>query len=162
MPFKYNSIKYMQNILQCKEIDIDIREFKIKESRVRREWKYESLIDRDLIRTDYLKENVKLHIDAKRVVEFYCYSLNVSYCQGMLEVVLPFLYMKHSGAVCQSGDFDLASVYAYFKRFVRSFIPNNLHSKFNGQSNVLPYIKCSIHLTELLLAYSDNEVHSHL
>lgn len=100
MPFKYNSIKYMQNILQCKEIDVDIREFKIKESRVRREWKYEPLIDRDLIRTDYLKENVKLHIDVKRVVEFYCYSLNVSYCQGMLEVVLPFLYMKHSGAVC--------------------------------------------------------------
>lgn len=73
MPFKYNSIKYMQNILQCKEIDFDIREFKIKESRVRREWKYEALIDRDLIRTDYLKENVKLHIDVKRVVEFYCY-----------------------------------------------------------------------------------------
>lgn len=79
----------------------------------------------------------------------------------MLEVVLPFLYMKNNGRESQ-GEFDLACVYAYFKRFVRNFIPNNLHSKFNGRTNVLPYIKCTLHLTDLLLAYADRELHSHL
>ena len=65
----------------------------------------------------------------------------------MLEVILPFLYMKNG------EEFDLACVYAFFKRFVRLFIPNNLHSKYNGRANVLPYIKCTLHLIDLLLAY---------
>jgi hypothetical protein len=78
----------------------------------------------------------------------------------MLEVVLPFMYMKSTQKV--SGDFDLACVYAYFKRFVRNFIPNNLHSKYNGRTTVLPYIKCTLHLIDLLLAYTDKELHSHL
>jgi hypothetical protein len=80
----------------------------------------------------------------------------------MLEVLLPFMYMKNTGATTGHGDFDIACVYAYFKRFVRNFIPNNLHSKFNGRTNVLPYIKCTLHLTELLLAYHDRELFGHL
>ena len=70
----------MQLILHCKECESDIRDFKVKESRVRRAWRYECLIDRDLMRTNNLKDNLNLHIDTKRVIEFYCNSLNVSYC----------------------------------------------------------------------------------
>lgn len=73
----------------------------------------------------------------------------------MLEVVLPFLYL-------QSPEFQLAQVYAYFKQFVRNFIPNNLHVKFNGVNNVLPYMKCTLSLLNLLLKYIDREVYSHL
>ena len=58
--------------------------------------------------------------------------------------------------------FDLACVYAFFKRFVRSFIPNNLHTKFNGRSAALPYLKCCLHLTDLLLHYVDMEIYAHL
>lgn len=72
----------------------------------------------------------------------------------MLEVILPFMYIKTTG----QGNFDLACVYAFFKQFVRNFIPNNLHSKFNGRSAILPYLKCTLHLTDLVLAYYDREL----
>ena len=78
----------------------------------------------------------------------------------MLEVILPFMYIKHAGQ--SPGEFDLACVYAYFKQFVRRFIPNNLHSKFNGRAVVLPYIKCTLHLTDLVLCYVDKEVYHKL
>ena len=45
---------------------------------------------------------------------------------------------------------------------MRSFIPNNLHTKFNGRGNMLPYLKSSLHLMDLVLAYSDKELHAHL
>lgn len=61
---------------------------------MRLRWKYEAKMASDITRTPILKERVKLHEDAKRVVEFYCFSHNVQYCQGMLEVLLPFLFMK--------------------------------------------------------------------
>ena len=48
----------------------------------------------DIMRTPVLKDNLKLHEDAMRVIEFYCYAHNVSYCQGMFEVLLPFLFMN--------------------------------------------------------------------
>ena len=48
----------------------------------------------DIARTPILKDAPRLHVDAKRIVEFYCWSHNVHYCQGMLEVLLPFLFMK--------------------------------------------------------------------
>ena len=48
----------------------------------------------DIARTPILKNAEWLHMDAMRIVEFYCYSHNVHYCQGMLEVLLPFLFMK--------------------------------------------------------------------
>lgn len=45
---------------------------------------------------------------------------------------------------------------------MRNFIPNNLHSKFNGRTAVLPYIKCTLHLTDLVLSYFDRELFQHL
>lgn len=167
----------------------------------------------DIKRTKFLKDNPSLHADAKRIVEYYCHVHNVSYCQGMLEVLMPFLLMKQrvddqegeqvkrdprqyqstlfgadSGSLYndavssmsksmkgnsmgsvlnQSGHqpanyFDLACVYAFFKRFVRSFIPNNLHTKFNGRSAALPYLKCCLQITDLLLHYADKEIYTHL
>lgn len=92
----------------------------------------------------------------------------------MLEVLLPFLYMKQtpkaeSDTVSKSSynsqnscGFDLACVYAFFKRFVRQYIPNNLHTKFNGRSQILPYLKCCLHLIDLLLGYQDKELLMHL
>lgn len=112
-------------------------------------------MNKDITRTNHLRDEPHLHGDVKRVVEFYCLKLNVAYCQGMLEVLLPFLYMK-------SKQFDLAHVYAYFKRFVLTYLPNNLHAKFNGRANVLPYLKCCLSLTSLVLQYADRELHYHL
>ena len=60
------------------------------------------------------------------------------------------------------GKFDLACVYAFFKRFVKSFIPNNLHNKFNGRQNELPYLSCCLRITDLLLNYTDKEMAAHL
>ena len=94
----------------------------------------------------------------KLVVEFYCYQENVSYCQGMLEVILPFLFMKHAQHFKkdkQLKPFDLACVYAYFKQFVRTFIPNNLHTKNDGMNNITPHIRCSITLIDVVLGYCD-------
>ena len=34
----------------------------------------------DIKRTKLLKDSPKLHSDAKRIVEFYCHTHNVSYC----------------------------------------------------------------------------------
>lgn len=48
----------------------------------------------DISRTPILKDTERLHVDAKRIIEFYCNFHNVQYCQGMLEVLLPFLFMK--------------------------------------------------------------------
>ena len=62
--------------------------------RGQKRWKYTSKMESDIERTPVLKDNPKLHIDAMRVIEFYCYAHNVSYCQGMFEVLLPFLFMK--------------------------------------------------------------------
>jgi hypothetical protein len=73
-------MKYLQLILHCKEVDHDIKDFRIKEQNVRRKWQYEKVIDRDVSRTLFLKDNQKFHVDIKRVVEFYCQALNVAYC----------------------------------------------------------------------------------
>lgn len=56
----------------------------------------------------------------------------------------------------------MACVYAYFKRFVEYFIPNNLHSRFNGRETVLAHVKCCVTLTDMVLQYVDKELHSHL
>ena len=58
----------------------------------------------DISRTPILKDTQRLHVDAKRVVEFYCWHHNVHYCQGMLEVLLPFLFMKSSEEATGSTD----------------------------------------------------------
>ena len=133
--------------MYCKEVEADLQEFRQKEHRVRQKWQYTSEMQKDINRTKHLKDNQSLHDDVKRVVEYYCATQNVMYCQGMLEVLLPFLYMKQtpkaeSDTVSKSSfnsslkesSFDLACVYAFFKRFIRQYIPNNLHTKFNGRS----------------------------
>ncbi len=56
----------------------------------------------------------------------------------------------------------MAYVYGYFKRFIQLYIPNTLHTKYNGRGNSLPYLKCSLFLMELLLDYHDKEVALHL
>ena len=76
----------------------------------------------------------------------------------MLEVVLPFLYIKSE----KSNEKELAHCYALFKRFVKLFLTNILHAKFNGKAHVLPYMKCSLQLMDLLLMYCDRELHQHL
>lgn len=51
----------------------------------------------DMPRTPVLKDYPNFHHDAMRVIEFYCFAHNVSYCQGMFEVLVPFLFMKQHG-----------------------------------------------------------------
>ena len=80
----------------------------------------------------------------------------------MLEVLLPFLCMKQRDEQ-KNNKFDLACVYAYFKRFVKSLIPNNLHTKFNSKGEqVLPYLKCCLNLMDMVFMYVDRELHTHL
>lgn len=61
-------------------------------------------MNNDITRTPILKDAVRLHEDAMRVVEFYCDSHNVQYCQGMLEVLLPFLFMKSNTKSCENDE----------------------------------------------------------
>jgi len=84
----------VQKILFCKEVEEDIQKFRQKEAKVRHYWKFESKMQSDISRTPILKDTERLHVDAKRIIEFYCNFHNVQYCQGMLEVLLPFLFMK--------------------------------------------------------------------
>ena len=94
LPFKYRTLVCLQKILFCREVEEDIQKFRAKESKIRRNWKFEDKMTSDIARTPILKDAPRLHVDAKRIVEFYCWSHNVHYCQGMLEVLLPFLFMK--------------------------------------------------------------------
>lgn len=113
-----------------------------------------------------------------KVLEFYCYKKNVTFCQGMIEVLMPFLLIKQhdsfssatsvgissvSSQSYPSSAFDLAQVFAYFKKFVQLYIPNTLHTKFTGKGGTsLPYLKCSLLLAEILLQYHDKELYNHL
>ena len=63
----------------------------MKEAKIKH--KHTEEINKDF-RTKFLKENEKLHDDIRRVLEFYCYSKNVKYCQGMIDLILPFMLMK--------------------------------------------------------------------
>lgn len=110
------------------QIEKDRKRFLKEEPHTRRKWKNEKLIQRDLVRTQFLSDNQKMHSEIKRVVEFYCSELAITYCQGMLEVVLPFLYMKPAAG----SEEGLALSYALFKRFVGMFLTNILHPRFNG------------------------------
>ena len=56
----------------CKETEADIREYRVKESRVRHNWQYEKRMAKDIVRTKHLKDNEKFIEGAKRVIEFYC------------------------------------------------------------------------------------------
>ncbi len=82
----------------------------------------------------------------------------------MIEVLLPFLLMKQapskeaisSTTAEVKGGTDLPHVYAYFRKFVQFYIPNTMHSKFNAKGGTsLPYLKCTLILSEMLLQYHD-------
>jgi hypothetical protein len=109
-----------------------------------------------------LKDKPEFHVQIKRVVEFYCSELAIQYQQGMLEVVLPFLYLKSGQSSQSSEEEGLAMSYALFKQFVQSFLANILHPRVCGKEVVLPHMKCALQLTDLLLQYVDKELHSHL
>ena len=96
LPFKYRTLVCLQKILFCKEVEEDIQSFRAKEKRIQKKWKFADKMSNDIARTPILKDAPWLFEDAKRILEFYCFSHNVHYCQGMLEVLLPFLFMKQS------------------------------------------------------------------
>jgi hypothetical protein len=155
LPFKYRTLTSMRKILECPEVEEDAKEFRVKGMRYKGGL-YSDQIDKDIVRTKILKQNAHLHADVHRVLEYYCYVKNVTFCQGMIEVMMPFLLMK-------SPAFDLACVYAYFKRFMASYLPNTLHTKLNGRgSTSLPYLKCTLILAETLFQYHDKELYNHL
>ena len=176
-PFNYKTISYMRKILQCKELDEDVKMFKLKEGKLNH--KFTDKINKDF-RTKFLRENERLHDDIRRVIEFYCFTQNVNYCQGMIDLLLPFMMMKQQTTTKQQwvplapslsdSDqqqqplLDLSFVYGYFKRFVLLFLPNIIHAKFDGQTgqNTLPYLRCALNLCELLLKYHDKELSNHL
>lgn len=155
------------------EVEEDAKEFRNKEWRFKNH-QYTEMIDKDIVRTRFLKENIVLHKDVKRILEYYCHIKNVTYCQGMIEVLLPFLFMKQQSSDAEiqkqlvtnsyesKQQFDIAYVYGYFKMFVQLYIPNTLHTKFNGRGTSLPYLKCSLFITELLLQYHDKQLYNHL
>ena len=93
LPFKYRTISCMQKILASMEVDEDAREFRVKAARYKGGL-YTDQINKDVVRTKLLKTNEKLHQDVHKVLEYYCYVKNVTYCQGMIEVMMPFLLMK--------------------------------------------------------------------
>jgi len=167
-PFKYRCLSYVKKMLHSPEVEEDAREFRKGAHRV--PWQHEEMIMKDIVRTRLLKHQDNLHLDTKVVLEFYCQQKNASYAQGMIEVLLPFLLMKQQTEPAAHWStpnlatlvFDLPYVYAYFKRFVELYIPNTLHTKFDGKGNSLPYLKCSIFLTELLLNYHDKQLAAHL
>jgi hypothetical protein len=131
MPFKYKTLLNFKKILACQEVDEEAKEFRLRAPRYKN-YLYTEQINKDIVRTKILKSNERLHQDVHKVLEFYCYKKNVTYCQGMIEVLMPFLLMKqhenYSSAVSNgfssvsnqssSSSFDLALVYSYFKRFV--------------------------------------------
>ena len=92
--------------------------------------------------------------DLLLVIIFYCQNNTIAYQQGMQDIFIPFIYLK-------SNEFTLAEVYAYSKGYIDMFIPNTLHSKYNGQDYSLPHLQCQISLLKMLLKYHDIELHNH-
>jgi hypothetical protein len=72
----------------------------------------------------------------------------------MQDIFIPFLYLK-------SNEFSLAEVYAYIKGYIDMFMPNTLHSKYNGKDYSLPHLQCQLSLCKMLLKYHDIELHNH-
>lgn len=77
LPFNYKTISYVRKILQCPEVDDDVKEFRNKENKIKKQ--FTDIINKDF-RTKFLKENLKFHEDIRKVLEFYCYTKNVAYC----------------------------------------------------------------------------------
>ena len=95
----------------------------------------------------------ELHKSTSQILEFHCYQKNITYSQGMIEVLLPFLLMK------DEHGFGLGEVYGYYRRFSELYMGNVMHSMFNGQSSSLPYLKCALSLLDLMLKYHDPLMH---
>ena len=90
-----------------------------------------------------------------QITVFYCENSNVEYTQGMLDIVIPFLYLK-------SKHFALKEVYSHVKKFMKVFIHNTIHSSHDGKQKWLPYLHCSLTLCQILLKYHDIELFNHL
>jgi hypothetical protein len=78
----------------------------------------------------------------------------IVYQQGMQDIIIPFIYLK-------SKEFPLSEVYAYTKGYIDMFMPNTLHSKFNGKDYSLPHLQCQLSLLKMLIKYHDIELQNH-
>lgn len=92
--------------------------------------------------------------DLLMIIIFYWQNNTIVYQQGMQDIFIPFLYLK-------SKEFSLAEVYAYTKGYIDMFMPNTLHSKYNGKDYSLPHLQCQLSLWKMLLKYHDIELHNH-
>jgi hypothetical protein len=93
LPFKYRTLSYVKKILAGKDVEDYAKEFRSREPRSKN-FNFTEQINKDLVRTKILKSVEHLHQDVHRVLEFYCKAKAVNYCQGMIEVLMPFLLMK--------------------------------------------------------------------
>lgn len=89
-------------------------------------------IKRSRIRDSLDKESILE--DLLLIIIFYCENNTIVYQQGMQDIIIPFVYLK-------SKEFSLAEVYAYTKGYIEMFMPNTLHSKFNGTDYSLPHLQ---------------------
>ena len=79
LPFKYKTVGFVRKILASPEVEEDAKEFRSKEWRFKNH-QYTEMIDKDIVRTRFLKDNILLHTDVKRILEYYCHIKNVTYC----------------------------------------------------------------------------------
>lgn len=54
LPFNYKTISYLRKILNCNEVEDDVKEFKMKEPKIKQ--RYSDMINKDF-RTKFLKDN---------------------------------------------------------------------------------------------------------
>lgn len=92
--------------------------------------------------------------DLLHVIIFYCENNTIAYQQGMQDIFIPFVYLK-------SNEFSLSEVYAYSKGYIDMFMPNTLHSKYDGRDYSLPHLQCQISLLKMLLKYHDIDLFNH-
>lgn len=71
--------------------------------------------DVDRTRSDILTPAEKINLEL--LLTYYCKENNISYKQGMNEIMAPFLYLSRS-------DLPLHLVYTFFKHFVHSVLGN--------------------------------------
>lgn len=79
MPFKYKTLTYVKKILASQEVDEDAKEFRLRAPRYK-SMLYTEQINKDIARTKILKTCERLHQDVHKILEFYCYKKNVTYC----------------------------------------------------------------------------------
>ena len=109
MPFKYKTLTYVKRILACPEVEEDAKEFRLRAPRYKN-FQYTEQINKDIARTKILKSSERLHQDVHKVLEFYCYKKNVTYCQGMIEILMPFLLMKQHESFSSATSNGMSSL----------------------------------------------------